>query len=66
MQRREHEGVDQETGARAGLSIIGRVAASTSIVAVENLEGSVEIDCLFGDRSNLFFLCVKGDSMMDR
>ncbi|HEX9867902.1 MAG TPA: hypothetical protein VGC99_04795 [Candidatus Tectomicrobia bacterium] len=55
-----------EYGPPACLSIIGRVAASTSILAVENLEGSMEIDCLLGDRSNQFILCVKGDNMVDR
>ena len=55
-----------EHGLPACLPIIGRGAASTSILAVENLEGSMEIDCLLGDRSNSFILCVKGDNMVDR
>jgi repressor LexA len=50
----------------AGLPIVGRVAAGTPILATENLEGYLEIDRLLGDRSNLFVLRVKGDSMEDR
>jgi SOS-response transcriptional repressor LexA len=34
------------------LPMTGRVAASTSIRAVKNLEGSLEIDCLLGNQSN--------------
>jgi repressor LexA len=49
-----------------GLPIIGRVAAGTPILAVENIEGYLEIDRLLGDRSSLFALRVKGDSMVDR
>ena len=50
----------------AGLPIIGRVAAGTPILATENIEGYLEIDRLLGDRSTLFALQVKGDSMVDR
>jgi repressor LexA len=50
----------------AGLPIIGRVAAGTPILATENIEGYLEIDRVLGDRSTLFALRVKGDSMVDR
>lgn len=50
----------------AGLPIVGRVAAGTPILAAENFAGYLEIDRLLGDRSNLFALRVKGDSMVDR
>jgi repressor LexA len=49
-----------------GLPIIGRVAAGTPILAIENIEGYLEIDWLLEDRSTLFALQVKGDSMVDR
>jgi repressor LexA len=49
-----------------GLPIVGRVAAGTPILATENLEGYLEIDRLLGQRSDLFALQVKGDSMVDR
>jgi repressor LexA len=55
-----------EHGPPAGPPIIvGRVAAGTPILAVENLEGSLEIHRLIGERSNLFVLRLTGDSMMD-
>jgi repressor LexA len=50
----------------AGLPIIGRVAAGTPILAVENVEGYLQIDRWLGDRTQLFALQVKGDSMVDR
>jgi repressor LexA len=49
-----------------GLPIIGRVAAGAPILATENIEGYLEIDRLLEDRSTLFALQVKGDSMVDR
>jgi repressor LexA len=65
---RRHRGLRlaQEHMPPAGLPIIGRVAAGTPILAVENIEGYLEIDRLLGDRSSLFALQVKGDSMVDR
>jgi repressor LexA len=50
----------------AGLPIIGRVAAGTPILASDNVEGYLEIDRWLGDRTQLFALRVKGDSMVDR
>jgi repressor LexA len=65
---RRHHGIrlSPEHVPPAGLPIVGRVAAGTPILAAENLEGYLEIDRLLGDRSNLFILRVKGDSMVDR
>ncbi len=46
--------------------ILGRVAAGTPILAVENLEGTVVVDRDFLMRqSNVFALKVQGDSMKD-
>ncbi len=46
--------------------IIGRVAAGTPVLAVENWEGSVVVDSSFIKRSeNCFALKVKGDSMIN-
>jgi repressor LexA len=65
---RRHRGVHlaPEHTPPVGLPIIGRVAAGTPILATENIEGYLEIDRLLGDRSTLFALKVKGDSMVDR
>jgi repressor LexA len=49
-----------------GLPIVGRVAAGTPILATENLDGYLELDQLWGERSTLFALRVQGDSMIDR
>ncbi len=46
--------------------IIGRVAAGSPILAVENIEGSIVIDTSFLKRSEeCFALRVKGDSMIE-
>ena len=65
---RQHRGLHlrPEHVPPAGLPIIGRVAAGTPILAVENVEGYLEIDRWLGDRTQLFALRVKGDSMVDR
>jgi repressor LexA len=65
---RHHRGIHltSEHMPPVGLPIIGRVAAGTPILASENVEGYLEIDQLLGDRSQLFALRVKGDSMVDR
>jgi repressor LexA len=65
---RHHRGIRlmSEHTPPVGLPIIGRVAAGTPILASENVEGYLEIDQLLGDRSHLFVLRVKGDSMVDR
>jgi repressor LexA len=46
-----------------GIPILGRVAAGQPILAEESFEGSVEPGEMFGDRSGLFALRVRGDSM---
>lgn len=48
------------------IPIVGRVAAGTPILAVQNLEGTVTIDRDFlACRSDVFALRVKGDSMIE-
>jgi repressor LexA len=48
------------------IPIVGRVAAGTPILAVENLEGTVVVDKEFLMRQeNVFALKVQGDSMKD-
>lgn len=47
------------------IPIVGRVAAGYPVLAIENIEGSVNIDSSFLKRSeNCFALRVKGDSMI--
>ena len=48
------------------IPIVGRVAAGTPILAVQNLEGTVTLDRDFlACRSDVFALRVKGDSMIN-
>ncbi len=48
------------------IPIIGRVAAGTPVLAIENIEGSVVIDPSFMKKSDdCFALRVKGDSMIN-
>ena len=48
------------------IPIVGRVAAGTPILAVQNIEGTVTIDRDFlACRSDVFALRVKGDSMIN-
>lgn len=48
-----------------GIPILGRVAAGQPILAEENFEGSLDTRQVFGDRSGLFALRVRGDSMIE-
>lgn len=46
----------------AGIPIVGTVAAGTPIAAIENIEGSLDLQTMFGDEG-LFAVRVKGHSM---
>jgi repressor LexA len=50
---------------RAGIPILGRVAAGQPVLAEESLEGTLEPGEMFGDASGLFALRVRGDSMIE-
>ena len=55
-----------EVRLRRGIPIVGRVAAGTPILAIENREGVLSIEDLFGiPVENLFAVRVHGDSMRD-
>jgi repressor LexA len=47
-----------------GIPILGTVAAGTPILAVENREGTLGVDELFGPCEGLFALRVRGESMI--
>lgn len=49
---------------RSGIPIVGRVAAGTPILAVENIEGVLSFEELFG-KDEVFAVRVRGDSMRD-
>lgn len=48
-----------------GIPIVGRVAAGQPILAVENLEGRLNVDEMFDYEDGSFLLRVTGDSMID-
>jgi repressor LexA len=49
---------------QAGIPIIGVVAAGTPIDAVENREGTLAVEEMFGPPDDLFALRVRGESMV--
>ncbi|MCB9557286.1 MAG: transcriptional repressor LexA [Deltaproteobacteria bacterium] len=54
------------TESSIGIPIIGRVAAGEPLLAVENVEDTVQVDRFFiGTGDGVFGLRVKGDSMID-
>lgn len=48
-----------------GLPILGRIAAGRPIEAIENFEGSLNVQELFGRPPGVFVLHVQGDSMVN-
>jgi repressor LexA len=50
--------------APAGIPILGRVAAGQPILAEESVEGTLEMEGVFGQADGLFALRVRGDSMV--
>jgi repressor LexA len=62
----EKENKDISPSNTIEIPIVGRVAAGTPILAVQNLEGTVTIDRDFlACRTDVFALRVKGDSMIN-
>jgi len=49
-----------------GVPIVGQIAAGSSILAQENINGYVSPRELFGRHDDVFLLRVEGDSMVDR
>jgi repressor LexA len=57
---------EESAASTVEIPIIGRVAAGTPILAVQNLEGTVTVDRDFlASQPNVFALRVKGDSMIN-
>ncbi len=48
-----------------GIPVVGRIAAGTPILAVENLEGSISLQTFFKPGGSVFALKVQGESMRD-
>lgn len=66
LSRDLEKSVEKTSNNTIEIPVIGRVAAGTPILAVQNLEGTVTIDRDFlACRSDVFALRVKGDSMIN-
>lgn len=50
---------------KTGIPLVGRVAAGRPILAEENIEDYLDLNKMFTDSDNTFFLKVTGDSMVD-
>ena len=66
-QKNKHQRNDNNT---LEISVVGRIAAGTPILAQENIEGSIFVDRAFikvsnGMMNSIFALRIKGDSMKD-
>jgi repressor LexA len=48
-----------------GVPIVGRIAAGTPFLATENIEGYLQVDRSLYQGAELFFLRIKGDSMIE-
>lgn len=60
------EFVARREASRAGIPILGRVAAGAPVLAEENVEGHLALEDLFPARGETFALRVSGESMRDR
>lgn len=66
LKSNEDENVIYNNDEAPRIPIVGRVAAGSPILAVENIEGSILLDPSFFNKSKeCFALKVKGDSMMN-
>ena len=57
--------LSDDVRATQGIPILGRIAAGTPIEALENVEGQVDIDAMYGRYPEVFAVRVAGDSMTD-
>jgi len=57
--------VESATAATFPIPIIGRVQAGEPILAVENIEGYINLDRSLASSGDVFLLRVQGDSMID-
>ncbi|UCD56760.1 MAG: repressor LexA [Candidatus Hydrogenedentota bacterium] len=51
-------------GRGKGIPIVGRVAAGAPILAIQNREGALSLDSLFGTEEDAFAVRAEGDSMV--
>ena len=59
------ERVNRLFEADRGIPIVGKVSAGQPTLALENIEGEIDLQELFSNRGDLFALRVEGDSMRE-
>ena len=57
--------VESDTVSTFPIPIVGRVQAGEPILAIENIEGYINLDRSFASSGDVFLLRVQGDSMID-
>ena len=64
LSQRKSRAIELTEKAMLNIPIIGRVPAGVPVLAVENVEDYFNVDKLFAQQDELFFLRVYGDSMV--
>lgn len=64
LNRYKSRAIELTEKAMLNIPVIGHVAAGVPVLAVENIEDYFNVDKLFAQQDELFFLRVKGDSMI--
>ena len=64
LSRYKSRAIELTEKAMLNIPVIGQVAAGVPVLAVENIEDYFNVDKLFAQQDELFFLRVKGDSMI--
>ena len=65
LEEKKSRAIELTEKAMLTIPILGRVPAGVPVLAIENVEDYFNVDKLFAQKDELFFLRVQGDSMID-
>ncbi|MCG2710882.1 MAG: transcriptional repressor LexA [Candidatus Omnitrophica bacterium] len=65
LEEKKSRAIELTEKAMLTIPILGRVPAGVPVLAIENIEDYFNVDKLFAQKDELFFLRVHGDSMID-
>ena len=65
LEEKKSRAIELTEKAMLTIPILGRVPAGVPVLAIENVEDYFNVDKLFAQKDELFFLRVHGDSMID-
>ena len=65
LEEKKSRAIELTEKAMLTIPILGQVPAGVPVLAVENVEDYFNVDKLFSQKDELFFLRVEGDSMID-